>query len=45
MEYKHLIDIPQEIRQPYIRETARQIVKDKLENKIDYIKLLRSVDK
>jgi hypothetical protein len=41
MEYKHLTEIPEEIRQPYIRKTAKQIVKDKLENKLKIIKELR----
>lgn len=45
MEYKHLTEIPEEIRQAYIREKAEQIVQNKLNNKINYIGLLRGVNR
>jgi hypothetical protein len=41
MEYKHLSEIPKEIRQPYIRETAIDRIQKKLLNKTNYIKLLK----
>ncbi|NRU52410.1 hypothetical protein [Clostridium beijerinckii] len=44
MEYKHLTEIPESIRQPYIREKAEQTVQEKLNNKINYIKLLRGAN-
>lgn len=44
MEYKHLSEIPQEIRQHYIRETAEDRIQEKLRNKINYIKNLRGVN-
>lgn len=44
MKYKHLSEIPENIRKPYIRETAINRMQKKLANKINYIKLLRGVN-
>jgi hypothetical protein len=41
MEYKHLSEIPENIRQPYIRQTDIDKIQKKLLNKINYIKLLK----
>jgi hypothetical protein len=43
MEYKHLTEIPKDIRQAYIREKAERIVHNKLLEQINYIKLLKGV--
>ena len=44
MEYKHLTEIPESIRQPYIRQTAIAKIQKKLLKEINYIKLLKGVN-
>lgn len=41
MEYKHLTEVPEEIRQAYIRERAERKVMNKINNKLKIIKELK----